>query len=171
MRQISIWAMIALLFAACEQEEEVYTANSITYQLFQSSDFPYEGNAVIKEMKGGELEVLLTLRGADSREPYFFPSHLHFGSYEEADAAIAVTLNPVDIRSLQSRTVLGTLSDGTNLRFEDFKRFDGHIKIHLAEDGPDYAVILATGNVGKNPNSPELFHRESVAICTPYFPH
>jgi len=171
MRQISLWLVIALFFASCQQEEEIYTANSITYQLFQSSDFPYEGTAVVKEMKSGALEILLTLRGADSREAYYFPSHLHFGSYEEADAAIAVTLNPVDIRSLQSRTVLGTLSDGNTLRFEDFKSFDGHIKIHLAEDGPDYSVILATGNIGKNPNSAELFHRESVAICTPYFPH
>jgi hypothetical protein len=162
---------VVLFLVSCQVEEEKYTARSVTYSLFQSSDFPYEGTASVRELQSGELEVELILTGATSREQYFFPTHLHFGSYEEADAVIATVLNPIDIRTLRSTTVLGTLSDGSTLQFEDFTGFDGHIKIHLAEDGPDYSIILASGNVGKNPNSPELFDRSKVAVCTLTFPN
>lgn len=168
--------MLVTFFAICmfscqQQEEERYTPNSVTYQLFQSSDFEYDGTAVVRELKGGGVEVTLSLRGPKSNDPYYFPSHLHFGNYKESGAALAFLLNPVDIKTLESKTILGKLSDGTDLNFESFRNFDGHIKVHLANEGPDYDVILATGNVGKNDNSIEQFSRESISACTPYFPN
>jgi hypothetical protein len=60
-------------------------------------------------------------------------------------------------------TVLGALSDGKTLDFDAMKSFNGHIKIHLASDGPDYGVILAAGNVG--PKSTAKFEAEKLAVC------
>lgn len=170
MRSLYISILFLLVFAGCQQEQDNYTGNSITYPLFQSSEFAYEGSAVVRELRTGDLELVLTLTGPKANEAYFFPSHLHFGNYQEANSAIASMLNPIDIRTLESRTLLGQLSDGNRVSFEDFRNFDGHIKIHLADEGPDYTTILVAGNVGSNPASAEQFRREKVAICTPYYP-
>ncbi len=156
---------------SCQKEEEsVYSGNSVSYDLFQSSDFEYKGLATFRELKSGEVEIALELQGPRSEEAYYFTSHLHFGPYDAEGADVAYLLNPVDIRTLGSKTVLGQLSNGTSLDFEAVKNFDGHIKIHLADEGPDYSVILATGNIGSNPNSPEGFDAGRITLCTPYFP-
>jgi hypothetical protein len=163
--------LLAIVAVSCQSEEEKYTANSITYDLFQSSDFNYQGVAEIRELINGEVEITVRLSGPSSDEAYYFPAHLHFDAYDTPDAEIAFLLNPVDIRSLESRTILGKLSNGTKLNFSAFKNFDGHLKIHLADEGPDYSVILATGNIGKNENSIESFSREQLSICVPSYPN
>lgn len=159
-----------ILFTSCSQEEDIYTDRVITYDLFQSSDYPYEGIAEIKELKSGDLEILLRLNGPISEEAYHFTSHFHFGSYDEAGANIAFLLSPVDIRNLESKTILGKLSDGTSLDFESLRNFDGHIKVHLADDGPDYNTILVTGNIGSNDNTIAGFNSANISVCSPYYP-
>jgi hypothetical protein len=91
-----------ILFSSCSREEEdMYTGNEVTYQLYQSSDYPYEGKAEIKELRSGDLEILLRLNGPTSEEAYHFTSHFHFGSFNEAGAHVAYLLNPVDISTLE----------------------------------------------------------------------
>lgn len=162
--------LFSIFFFACDRNiDEDYTNNQRDYKLFQGSDFDYKGILVVKELTSGQLEINLELEGVKQSNPYFFPAHLHFGSYDSPDSPIAFMLNPVDIRDLKSQTLLGTLSNGESLTFDQFKRFDGHIKVHLAENGPDYTVILAVGNVGSNPNSVSDFRREEISICLPGF--
>jgi len=171
MKIVPILFLLVLIFASCQSEDEKYTANSVSYNLFQSSDFDYQGAAEVRELRDGGIEVTLRLNGPTSTEAYYFPAHLHFGSYDTPDADIAFLLNPIDIRTLESKTILGKLSDGTSLDIRSFRNFNGHLKIHLADEGPDYSVILATGNVGKNENSIESFSREQLSICVPSYPN
>ena len=169
MKKLAIIFLSALMMFSCEQEKEsIYTTNELTYNLFQSSDFNYTGKVQIKEMLNGDLELTVELSGSKDNDPYYFPAHLHFGSYESKDSPIAYQLDPVDIKTLKSKTILGQLSDGTKLKFGDLKSFDGHIKIHLADSGPDYQVILSVGNIGSNDNSPQAFKREEMSVCSPY---
>jgi hypothetical protein len=169
MKKLAIIFLSALIMLSCEQEKEpLYTSNELTYNLYQGSDFEYTGKVHVKELVNGDLELTLNLTGKKETEPYFFPAHLHFGSYNSAESPIAFILSPVDIRTLQSVTKLGQLSDGSKLKFEGLAAFDGHVKIHLADSGPDYQVILSVGNIGVNDNSPQAFKQEEMSICLPY---
>jgi hypothetical protein len=171
MKIISCLSFLFFLLASCQSEDDKYTANSIAYNLFQASDFNYTGQVHVRELIDGNVEITVRLTGPSSNDAYFFPAHLHFGAYDKPDAEIAYLLKPIDIRSLESKTILGKLSDGTDLNFSAFKNFDGHLKIHLADDGPDYSVILATGNIGINENRIESFSRDKISICTTNFPN
>ena len=162
--------IIFLFFVSCDKEQDDnYTNNIIVYNLFQGSEFDYKGKLIVKELTSRQVELNIELEGSKENNPYFFPAHLHFGSYDKPDSPIAFMLNPVDIRDLRSQTLLGTLSNGESLTFEQFRNFDGHIKVHLAEDGPDYLVILAIGNVGSNSNLESDFQRDQISICLPSF--
>jgi hypothetical protein len=168
MKKLLTILFISSIFFACKDEDDKrYTRNELTYQLFQSSDFAYTGVATLRELNSGELEMEITLDGPKDATPYFFPAHLHFGGYDQADSPIAFLLNPIDIRTLKSTTRLSTLSDGSLLSFEDFKNFDGHIKIHLADSGPEYTIYLTVGNVGRNDNSRAAFDRNAISLCAP----
>lgn len=168
MKKLLSILLISLIFFACNKEDDRrYTRNEVTYQLFQSSDFAYMGMATLRELNTGELEMEITLDGPKDSTPYFFPVHLHFGSYDQADTPIAFLFNPVDIRTLKSVTKMDVLSDGRVLTFEDFKNFDGHIKIHLADSGPEYNIYLTVGNVGANDNSRAAFDRNNIRLCAP----
>ncbi|MCH7406690.1 hypothetical protein [Belliella aquatica] len=167
-----LYSLIILFFMmSCEDDkgDPIYTGNQLEYNLFQASDFNYSGKLLVKEAFGGELILEIELKGDKDSEAYFFPAHLHFGSYDTVDAPMAFILEPVDIRTLKSSTVLGTLSNGETLTFEAFKNFDGHIKVHLAESGPDYLVILAVGNIGANADENAAFDKDEISICLPSF--
>ena len=169
MKKLAFIFISALILVSCEQEKEsTYTTNELTYNLYQGSDFDYTGKVQIKELLNGDLELTLELSGSKDNEPYYFPAHLHFGSYDSADSPIAFQLDPVDIRTLKSVTILRQLSDGSKLKFADLNIFNGHIKIHLADSGPEYQVILSVGNIGANDNSPQAFKREDMTVCSPY---
>jgi hypothetical protein len=166
MKKLLIGSLILFGFTACTDSEPVdYTANKIEYQLFQSSDFSYSGTLEVIEKIGGKLEFNINLAGAKGNATTSFPTHLHFGNYEQPEAVIAAVLQPVNSASLSSKTVLSELSDGTTLDFEKMKTFDGHIKIHLAADGPEYQVILVSGNIGTNNSSAEAFDPLKIAVC------
>ncbi|MCH7400442.1 hypothetical protein ACFOUP_10795 [Belliella kenyensis] len=167
MKKLVLLLIVLPALFACESDSEnLYTDNFITYDLFKGSEFDYTGKVEVKELKTGQLEMSISLNGAKTNEEFYFPAHLHFDSYDGEDAPIAYQLNPVDQRNLESKTILSTFSNGEILTFEELKKFDGHIKVHLAESGPDYAVILVAGNIGVNDNSTASFNPEAIAVCS-----
>ncbi len=166
MRKLILAIFVAAGLGACtEQEPDLYTGQQMEFDLFKSSEFDYNGTLTVKELRDGKLEFDIQLEGAKSTTEYNFPAHLHFGGYDQADAPIAFLLNPVSSKDLASTTVLESLSDGTNLSFEQMKTFDGHVKIHLANEGPDYEVILVAGNVGTNFSTEVGFDASRIAVC------
>jgi len=156
-----------MVFMACDSDPDPDpVANSLRFELFQSSDFEYSGILEIVELKDGNLQLNISLTGA-SAPGVSFPAHLHFGAYDSPVAEIAYMLNPVGGSTLESSTRLSTLTDGENLSFEDFKSFDGHIKIHLAADGPDYETILVSGNIGMNYTAGMGIDVNKITLCSP----
>ena len=163
MKKLFIIALISIGLMACsETEPEKYTGRELNYELFKSSEFDFSGTLKVRELQEGSLEFFIKLNGSKANSDNAYPAHLHFGSYDQANAPIAFMLNPVSARSLESLTILKTLSDGTELTFEGVKLFEGHLKIHLANEGPDYQVILVAGNVGGNSTA---FSLEKMAMC------
>ncbi|RPA69206.1 hypothetical protein EF405_05215 [Cyclobacteriaceae bacterium YHN15] len=170
MKKLAILFLGLLVLVSCqEKEDSMYTGNEISYNLYQGSDFDYTGKVNAREMVSGEIEITVELIGKKETSDYYFPAHLHFGSYDSQDSPIAYLLNAVDLRDLKSVTILGQLSDGRKLSFDEFKSFDGHVKVHLADSGPEYQVILTAGNIGKNDNSPQAFKVENMTMCSPYY--
>ena len=164
MKRLLLLLTLSFGLGSCaDPEEQYYTGRSLEVDLFQASTYAYKGKVEFKEVVGGSLELYLRLDGAKSNTGDAFPAHLHFGSYNQADAPIAQILNPLSSSKLESTTQLGTLSDGRNLKFDELAAFDGHIKIHLANEGPEYSVILVAGNLG--PKSKAGFDPNQVAVC------
>ena len=170
MKKLSIiLILISLFFSFNKDNEELYSGKTVTYDLYSASDYNYTGSIIIKELANKDLEFNLRLNGNKSDATYFFPAHLHFGAYDQPDAAIAYLLNPIDIRTLSSTTIISSLTNGQKITFEDLATLDAHIKVHLADSGPDYQVILSAGNIGKNDNSAEAFQKGMMTICSPNF--
>lgn len=160
---ILAFLIVAVSFACSENEKERYTGRQQDIQLYQSSDFDFTGTLMIRELTSGKIELEIELNGPTSESDYTFPAHLHFGSYEEEDAVIASILTPISANTLKSTTEISILSDGSAIDYERMRSFDGHVKIHLANEGPDYQVILVAGNVG--PKSMLGFDRQKVSVC------
>lgn len=164
MKRLLLLLTLSFGLGSCsDSEDRYYTGRTLEVELFQASTYAYKGKVEFKEVEGGGLELALRLDGAKSYSNEAYPAHLHFGSYNQANTPIAQILNPVSSSNLESLTLLGPLSDGSNLRFEDLATFDGHLKIHLANEGPDYSVILVAGNLG--PKSKADFDPNQVALC------
>lgn len=171
MKKIPFIVSLLLAFAGCQQEEKLPEIAAVTYPLYQSADYAFEGTATFELKEDANVELLIQLDGVRSMDPYFYTAHLHFGSFDEVDASIAQVLSPIDSRTLESRTQLGKLTDGKAIDFESLKNFDGHIKIHLADQGPDYDIILVSGNIGSNDTSLENFNSNKLALCSPSYPN
>jgi hypothetical protein len=166
MKKLIFGLMIVMgLWSCALQEPDLYTGQSLEFDLFKSSEFDYNGTLLVQELTSGDLEFVIQLEGAKSSGLISFPSHLHFGGYELAEAPIAQLLTPVSGNDLKSVTVVNLLSDGSKLTFDKMKNFDGHVKIHLANDGPDYGVILVAGNVGANLNAESAFDPSKITVC------
>lgn len=158
--------MLSMLLACSTEQEDIYTNNFISYPLIAGSEYDFEGVANVRELRKGGVELELILSGEKTTEPYFYPAHLHFGPYDSPDAPMAQMLSPVDARTLESKTVINQLHDGSSMDFIRFSTLDGHIKVHLAEDGPDYNTILVVGNVGVNADM--SINLEKMTMCSPY---
>lgn len=168
MKRLLLLLTLSFVLGSCaDPEDQYYTGRSLEVDLFQASTYAYKGKVEFKELIGGSLELALRMDGPKSKTEDTFPAHLHFGSYDQVDAPIAQVLNPVSSSKLESSTKLGLLSDGRNLKFDDLTAFDGHIKIHLANEGPDYSVILVAGNLG--PKSKVGFNSDQIAVCGKIF--
>ena len=116
-------------------------------------------------MISGALEFNISLLGNNGDAGTTYPAHLHFGSYDSPDAVIAAMLTPINGSSLKSKTIVSNLSNNTVLDFESLKVFDGHLKVHLAGEGPDYQVILVSGNVGQSASSSANFDSSKIEVC------
>lgn len=169
MRHIFLFIGVFLLSISCRQEEnQTYTSREARQTLFPANpQYEYRGEVIFKELISGEIEVVIELDGDKGTRAYYFPAHLHFGAYDTPDVPMAAMLDPVDMKTLKSTTVLRELSDGNKLLFDDLEKFDGHVKIHLAADGPDYNIILSAGNIGVNSNSKEI-NMDNITVCAPY---
>ena len=162
------WIVVVLSVFSCGQEDATFKGRQITYPLSAANtDYLYEGTAIFKELEMGGVEVTLQLAGDRGEGAYYFPVHLHYGEYDMPEAPMAAMLNPVDIRTLKSVTIVDKLSSGEAFNFDDLGNFDGHIKVHLADDGPDYHVILVAGNIGKNRKT-EVVVMDQVSLCRPF---
>lgn len=140
-------AMIGFIiaFSSCDElTDSLYTDDGVSYPLSTvSTEYSYTGTALFREFTDGGLEVTVTLQGENSNNQYYFPVHLHQGAYEAGEAAaILAMLNPVDIRPLKSVTIL------QGYTMNDLRENELHIKVHLAEEGPEADVVLVAGNVG-----------------------
>jgi len=163
----SIWIVVLTFLMSCgAEQDDPYTQNSKSYPLVAGSDFDYQGQAIARELRGGGVELEVVLSGQRSSVPYFYPAHLHFGAYDSPGAPMAQMLAPVDARTLESKTVITQLHDGSVMDYNRFISFNGHIKVHLAEDGPDYNTILVVGNIGANGGMQII--PESITMCSPY---
>ncbi|MBN3582386.1 hypothetical protein JYB64_08300 [Algoriphagus aestuarii] len=168
MKKLLLACLISFGFMSCKDviNEPLDYLNKVSYVLNKASDYEYSGVLQVGELPNGELELEIRLYGAAGSQNINFPAHLHFGSYDTPDAEMAAMLTSVNGNTLTSRTILPQLADGTKLTFEDFKSFDGHIKVHLASEGPDYKVILVAGNVGSNADLLQSFNPEKITICS-----
>lgn len=167
-KKLLLLLSLVICMGSCKDaDENQYSGRSMEVDFFQASTYSYKGKVEFRKLVDGNLELVLRLVGSKSSTAYSYPAHLHFGSYDQADAPIAQVLNPVSSIKLESTTQLGTLSDGKNLKFDDLTAFDGHIRIHLANEVPDYSVILVAGNLG--PKSKADFDPNQVAVCRKTF--
>lgn len=146
-----ILMLSTIIFLACSPEDDsLYTANALTYRLTPGSDYDYTGIATVRELRKGGVEIEIVLDGQRALTPYYYPTHLHHGDFNTVNSPMAQMLSPVDAQTLKSVTAVTQLADGSQMNFNRFKQFDGHIKVHLADDGPGYDEILVLGNVGAN---------------------
>ena len=170
MRNILIGLLVLLSCGACtDNDPDIYTGQKLEYKLYKASDFDYSGTFSVRELIDGNLEVIIQLDGERSTAATTFPAHLHYGSYTDPEAPMAHMLTAVGGAELQSKTVLGALMDGAKLSFEDMRTFNGHVKVHLASEGPDYQVILVAGNVGSNVDELGRFDAGQMTSCSPNF--
>lgn len=170
MKKLILFFLVLVGAWSCsEADPETYTGQKLEYQLHSSSEFDYTGTLTVRELTDGNLELTLQLVGEKSSSATTFPAHLHFGNYSNPEAPMAYMLNPVSGVNLQSKTVLGPLMDGNKLSFGDMQHFDGHVKVHLASEGPDYKVILVAGNIGSNLDVALEFDASQVTICSPSY--
>jgi len=173
--RIIVPAVLLLIFGLTSCSERIvdppdYTGRQIEYELFQGSDYEYTGKLIVREYPDKGIELLIQLSGNGTLTSSIeYPAHLHFGSYDNPDAPMAFMLNPVKSLTLSSETRLGELADGTTLDFESFQNFEGHVKVHLANEGPDYKVILVAGNVGALVEETSNFDALQIATCSSNF--
>ncbi|WP_192349587.1 hypothetical protein [Algoriphagus sp. Y33] len=169
MKKIFFFFLLVSVWSCSESDPDIYTGQKLEYQLYKASEFDYTGTLTVRELTDGNLELTIQLQGERSTSSTTFPAHLHYGNYSDPEAPMAAMLNSVSGSDLHSKTVLGALMNGDKLSYEDFQSFDGHVKVHLANEGPDYRVILVAGGIGSNQNETLEFDASEIAICSPNF--
>lgn len=149
-RHFFLFIALFCCFSCAGDDEEKFAGRKVEYALLSANlEYNYEGMVLFREMETGSVEITIQLTGNKGESAYYFPAHLHYGAYNMPDAPMAAMLSPVDIRTLESVTVVDKLATGEAFTFDELEGFEGHIKVHLADDGPDYHVILVAGNIGK----------------------
>ncbi|MCE2994309.1 MAG: hypothetical protein ACK5RG_07815 [Cyclobacteriaceae bacterium] len=160
-----VW-MLALLsgLTACQKSELVsdFTGNQAVYSLAAGSAYNVNGTVTFKERKNGTTTVLIELTGTEGDAK--FPVHLHLGDISTPDAEIALLLSPLTAASGKSETVIKTLANETQVTYKELLAMAACVKVHLAESGPSYSVILAAGNIGTN-GTTIANGRTGIAVC------
>jgi hypothetical protein len=150
LKLIALSTIILGLLANCQTQEELsddFTGNEVSYTLNSGSDWDFHGTATFKEKRDLTTQVIIELEGTEGDQN--FPVHLHFDSYN-MEADLAAQLEPLSANKGLSVTEIKLLADESPITFADLLKFDGHIKVHLAETGPLKDVILSYGNIGSN---------------------
>lgn len=150
MRKIIGAIVLLALFFGCQESESPteITGNETIHELEAGPDYNVHGHATFKEKKDGTTIILIELEGTEGNVRH--PVHLHRNDVSEPDAEIAALLAPVLGSTGKSQSVLTTLADGTPITYNELKTFNGCIKIHLGDSGPERDIILAIGNIGSN---------------------
>jgi hypothetical protein len=143
------------------EENNIYTGETITYSLFSGSEVGSAGQVEFRERTDGAVDVIVTLDFFTGGGKY--PVHLHYGDLSNPDAPQATLLSDFDGNTGKSVTTISVLADETPFTFQNVKNFDGSIKMHLANTGADYDVIISAGNIGSNES--KGFNLESIANC------
>lgn len=160
-----VW-MLALIggIAACQKSELVsdFTGNQAVYTLAAGSAYNVNGTVTFKERKNGTTTVLIELSGTEGDSK--FPVHLHLGNISTPDAEIALLLSPVTASTGKSETVVTALANETQVTYKELLAMAACVKIHLAQSGPNYSVILAAGNIGAN-GTTLANGRAGIAVC------
>jgi hypothetical protein len=166
-RFYSLIAIVALVLGCSDNEpqikEQTYTGNESTYPLESSSEFNITGVATFKERMDQTTDIFITLdKTFDAGE---FPVHLHFGDVATDQADIASLLIPVDATKGSSQTTVSLLADESKITFDELKKLDACVKIHLSATGEGRDIVLVAGNIGKaftsNPNN----GRVAIGLC------
>ncbi len=151
------------VFLACSTSEETdpYTGNTMSYSLFSGSDVGSAGEVQFMERKDKSVDVIVKLDQYSGKENY--PVHLHYGDLSDPNAPQATLLSNFDGENGQSITNIVRLADESLFTFDRVEDFNGSVKIHLADTGPDYDVIISAGNIGSN--EIKGFNLQAIAIC------
>jgi hypothetical protein len=159
-----ILLMFPALLLACSPDEETnqYSGKIITYSLFSGSEAGSAGEVQFKERTDESIDVIVKLDQYTGNEN--FPVHLHFGDLSNPDAPQATLLSNFDGEKGESRTNIVRLADESLFTFDRIPGFNGSVKIHLADTGPDYDVIISAGNIGSN--EIKGFNLQSIAVCS-----
>jgi hypothetical protein len=159
---IGLWAFIG----ACHETETAkgdFTGNESTYPLLAGSIYAINGTVIFKEKTDGSTLVRLELSGTVGDLKH--PVHLHLGDLSTPDAAVAALLNPVIGKTGMSETILSKLSDETTITYHELIQYNGCVKVHLSDAGPDKNIILAGGNIGIASTTEAAGGRNSMRVC------
>jgi hypothetical protein len=146
--------VLLMATSSCQDQEPLsdLTGNEMVYALTAGSVYDIHGTAIFQEKTDGTTRVLIQLEGTEGDGLH--PLHLHYGHLGTPDAELAAMLNPVSGNTGKSETHLKFLMDETPITYQQLLAFEGCIKVHLGETGPDRDIILAAGNIGSAVDHP-----------------
>lgn len=123
----------------------VFTDNSVEYNLESVSDESISGTATFIERISGETVVIITLEGTTAGNSH--PAYIYTGTAADASEDVVISLNDVNGETGMSITHVGLLDDETAIDFDGMLDIDGHIRIYESEGSEE---IIAQGDVGVN---------------------
>ena len=135
---------LSWLIIGCTEELPNITGKNHLYELMPTSDHNIDGHIKIRERFDGSTQLELVLENANPNETYL--AYIHHSNALDG-GAVAITLTPVDGHSQTSVTEISNLDAGNAISYEELLEFDGHLKIHSAEDP---VIFVAQADIGKN---------------------
>jgi hypothetical protein len=162
---IGLLTLVAFLIACQESvsPKTDFTGNESTYALLSGSTYPINGTVTFKEKKDGSTFIRIEVSGTEGEIQH--PVHLHMGDISVAGADVIALLNPVLGKTGISETDLSMLSDESTITYQQLVQYNGCIKIHLSDSGPDKNIILAGGNIGVAITKDASAGRTEMQVC------
>ena len=143
--------LILLVISACSDDDGLvsdFTGNEMVYNLVSDPQY-YNGDGTVTFKERVDEGVTIEIDMEPTGSGGFHPTHLHYGTYDIPDAAMAAMLTPVDATTGSSTTTIYQLLDASKITYTDILSFDGSIKVHL-DDGANSKIVLTATNVGLN---------------------
>ncbi len=164
MKTLSFIIFSLLIIASCTKISESNNSAKTSMYAFSytNQDYNISGKATFTEIDNNNLNLLIEV--SPTAEGLFHPTHLHFGKID-GEGKMALVLNPVDGKTGKSETVISKLGDDTLFNYDRLQSFDGHIKVHLGDDGPDYDIILAAVNIGNAAGTTAPEQAGDITVC------